>query len=144
MGVFSTNYRHERNVFFGNGSFFWQNMRIRAVIFSWKIRKKGHLIVFFGPSCIVEFWQKWSFLTKFGMKAGGFSWKIWKIWYWRYVFLLERTFFWQNMGMITVCCSENGRFFWQNLGMRASIFSWKIGNKSILSTFVKNRKRMAS
>ena len=127
MGVFSTNYRHERNVFFGNGSFFWQNMRIRAVIFSWKIRKKGHLIVFFGPSCIVEFWQKWSFLTKFGMKAGGFHKKF------------------ENM-ILKVCVFVRKDIFLTKYGHDNSvlfrewtIFLTKSGHESI-NFFVKNWK----
>ena len=48
VDVFLTKYGHESYWFLENGRF-WQNMDIRAVIFSWEIGKKGHSIDFFGP-----------------------------------------------------------------------------------------------
>ena len=48
VDVFLTKYGHESYLFLENGSF-WQNMDMRAGIFSWEIGKKGHPIDFFGP-----------------------------------------------------------------------------------------------
>ena len=45
--VFLTKYGHESYLFLENGRF-WQNVDMRAVIFSWEIGKKGHPIDFFG------------------------------------------------------------------------------------------------
>ena len=48
VDVFLIKYGHESYLFLEKGRF-WQNMDIRAVIFSWEIGKKGHPIDFFGP-----------------------------------------------------------------------------------------------
>ena len=48
VDVFLTKYGHESYLFLENGRF-WQNMDMRAGIFSWEIGKKGHPIDFFGP-----------------------------------------------------------------------------------------------
>ena len=101
-------------------AFCWQNMGIRAVIFSREIGEKVYSI---------EFWTIYSiFLTGFtffgpnmGIAVGCFSWKVWKKRHKSTLFLREWTLLLQNMGMRAVWFLENGRFS-QNMDIRAVIF----------------------
>ena len=62
VDVFLTKYRHESYLFLENERF-WQNMDMRAVIFSWEIGKKGHPIDFFWPIIECSFDRIYVFLT---------------------------------------------------------------------------------
>ena len=111
MDVFWTKFGHEDSVIFSEWTFFWRNMGMRAVIFSWKIGKNGILLTL-GAHNIVYFWQNWRFLTEHGHDSGMFIMNtFWKKCYEGTVFLREWTFFWQNVSMRAVCFLENEHFF---------------------------------
>ena len=55
------------------------------------------------------------------MRAGGFSFKIWKEKDMRAQFFLRIDVFWRNMGMRAGCFLENGRFF-DKIGVREQWF----------------------
>ena len=90
MDDFLIKYGYENIVFFGEWRFFWQNIGMRAVIFSWKIGKKEHRIDFFGPWYSVVLTELTIILIKYVHESRGFSWKtLKKKWD-------ESTVFWEN------------------------------------------------
>ena len=110
VDVFLTKYRHESYLFLENERF-WQNMDMRAVIFSWEIGKKGHPIDFFWPIIEFSFDRIYVFLTNHVHES--------------------REFFMKNLTKLykSTVLLRNRTFFWQNVAMRVVIFSWKIGKK---------------
>ena len=69
------------------------------------------------------------FLPNMGMRAGGFSWKIWKNNDMRAQWFCENGRFLTKYGHGRIVFFREWTFFWQNMGMRAVSFSWEIGNK---------------
>ena len=114
--------------------FFGQNMRMKAVDVLEKHRASYWL---FWPIIFCSFVRIDVFLPNMGITAGGFSWKFWKKWHESTVFLRELTIVWQNVGMRTLYFLEDWCFC-HNMVMRAVGFSWHIGKKGILLTFLEH------
>ena len=85
----------EQFVFLDNGLF--SHMAWEKLFFSWKSRKKGLPIYFFGQYSVGLTELKF-FWTKYG-RAGGFSYKFEKKITWKHIIFREWTYFWQNMDM---------------------------------------------
>ena len=127
-GFFWTKYRHESYVFFTEWTVFWQNMGMRALIFSWKSKKKGHPIDSLGPLWSVVLTELTFFWPIMCMMAGVFHEKFLKMTLEHRV-LERRDVFWQNMGIRFTCFLEIG-FFWTKFRRKSSHF------------FVKSRKKL--
>ena len=96
MGDFLTKYGHESIVFFRDLTFFWQNMGIRAVVFSFKIGKKGVPIDFFWP-IIYRSFERIDFIFDqiWAWKQGVFHVIFQRKWHENTTFLIEWVFFWK-------------------------------------------------
>ena len=145
-------------------TFFWPNMGMRIVGFSWKIKKKCRESTGFLRK-LTLFWQN------MGMRAEIFSWKIGKkgasfwlfwpilecsstevtflfdqIWAWQQR-LLHETFEKNDIGKL--CFWENGHFFTKyghdssEIFWRKDVFLTKYGHERI-DYFVENQKKRAS
>ena len=107
-GRFLTKHRHENSVFFRDFTIFWQNIGMRAVIFSFKIGKKGHHIDFFGPEYTVVLTKLTLSLTKYGHE--GVFYVIWKN-HMRLQHFYENGRFVDKMGSGRIVCFREWKFF---------------------------------
>ena len=113
MDDFLIKYGYENIVFFGEWRFFWQNIGMRAVIFSWKIGKKEHRIDFFGPWYSVVLTELTIILIKYVYESRGFSWKIWKKMRWEYCFFERMDVFLTKYRHESIVFFREWRFFYR-------------------------------
>ena len=106
-GRFLTKHRHENSVFFREFTIFWQKIGMRAVIFSFKIGKKGHRIDFFGPE--YTSFDKIDFIFDQIWKWGVFY-VIWKN-HMRLQHFYENERFVDKMGSGRIVCFREWKFF---------------------------------
>ena len=125
--------------FLQNRCFFWQNTSMRAEIFSWKIGKKGNLIVFLWRITEFSFERTGVFLNNYVHNSVGFSPKNWK------KSDMRVHIFWESRRFVCVqeptCLLTIGRWndkIWASEQWFYYDISWK---KGILLTFLAHNIR---
>ena len=104
-------------------------MRMRAVILSWKIEKKGHSVDFYGPWYSLVLTE---FFDIYRLHSSGFFMTILKKMTWDHFVFGRLNVFWQNMDMRAAWFLESGQFL-TKYGHESIYFYVKIGEKKTIS-----------